>query len=317
MPTSEPATREYTTMNRGHHSLHECRTADEFRSRFEATIGHSLEQVVDKVVASSAPRAVFAAGSIVLGMGSSGSDVDLIVLVDDKSALVNDAGHSANNARALEFCSDSELIAGEFLTMYEGVLVDLNVAIAPAIHRLYARLRRRGPELSEAEVRVLGRLSSGWLLAQTAGYMDRHGAILKDPALAVYCATVHFVSSLHEVSKAARAVDSRDAALALYHARKSVEGAYLAYFATEGLLYLGSKWLAQLGYARGAAERMERHPLLKQGIPLLFPQYTPDSREVAPYLKAAAEFVAAMRGLIEQKTLFRIAFNACPQMHPL
>jgi hypothetical protein len=152
---SEQATHQYSSMERGPHSLHECRNAEEFCLRFEEATGSSVGP---------------------LGMGSSGSDVDLIVLVDSKTGLVNGGDHIANNAQQLEFSSESNLhLAGVFLTMHAGILVDLHVAITPAIHDIYSRLRRRGPELSETEIRTLGRLSTGWLLWQSEGYLHFEG----------------------------------------------------------------------------------------------------------------------------------------------
>jgi hypothetical protein len=314
-PDPEPVAHQYTSMDRGSHSLHECRSAEEFAVRFEASTGHSVGQVVDEVVSSMAPKAVFAVGSLPLGMGTSGSDVDLIVLVDDKTALANGGSQVANKAQRLQFSSDSDsLLAGIFLTMHAGILVDLHVAVTPAIRGVYSRLRRRGPELSETEIRTLGRISTGWLLWQSDGYLERNSIVLSDPTLAVYCCTRHFVSALHQKSKAARALDCQDIPLALQHGRSSVEMAYLAYLASEGFAFLGSKWLAQIGHARGAAERVSRHPLLKYGVSLLFPSYTSSSEMTTKYLNAVSEFLTSMRTLIEQRTLFRIAFSACAQM---
>ena len=315
---AEPVARQYTSMDRGTHSLHESRGPQDFCQRFEVATGRSVQQVVDKVISSTAPRAVFVAGSLPLGMATSGSDVDLIVLVDSNAVLVNGESHIANNAQQLEFHNQNDaLLAGIFLSMNEGVLVDLHVALTPTIHGIYRRLRGRGPELNETEIRTLGRINTGWLLWQSEGYLERNPEVLRDPALDVYCCTKHFVSALHEIAKAHRAVGCTDFTLALQLGRLAVELAYLAYFASEGMPYLGSKWLAQIGHARGAAERVRRHPLLQEGSRLLFPVYTSNSRETNGYLQAVAEFLTAMRNLMEQKTLFRIAFQACPQVHPL
>jgi hypothetical protein len=305
-------------MDRAPNSLHESMDADGFLASFHATTGRTIEEVVDQFVSPHAPKAVFAVGSLTLGMGSSGSDVDLIVLVDDRSALVNDGETIANSARELQFNSaDRALLAGIFLSMHAGVLVDLHVALTPEIHRIYERLRHRGPELSETEIRTLGRLSSGWPLHATSGYLDKHSQLLRDPALPIYCCTKQFVSALHELAKARRAAASGDIPLALHHWRLSIEAAYLAYFASEELTYLGTKWLAQLGQARSAAQRVGKYPLLATGIPLLFPSYPMDPTQTEQYLHASAQFIRSIRELIERKTLFRIAFNACAQIHPV
>jgi hypothetical protein len=248
-------------------------------------------------------------------MGTSGSDIDLIVLVDSRASLLKSDGLVANTDQRLEFSNEKDsILAAHSLTIREGVLVDLQIVLTPAIREVYSRLRRRGPELTETEIQTLGRLSTGWLLWQSEGYLQRSQLSFRDPAFAVYCCTKNFVLSLLQRSKASRALEYQDIPLMLQHGRHSIEMAYLAYFASEGMPYLGSKWLAQLGHARGAAERLSRHPLLKEGIPLLFPSLTSSVAETTHYLGNVTEFLTAVRELIERQVLFKIAFKACPQI---
>jgi len=203
---------------------------------------------------------------------------------------------------------------GTFLQLHAGILVDVQVALTPAIRDVYSRLRRRGPELSETEVRILGRLRAGWSLWESEGYLERSGVNLNDPTLPIYCSTRNFVTSLTHQRKAAKALERHDMPLTLHLGRSAVEMAYLAYFASEGLVFLGVKWLAQLGFARGAEERLARHPLLRQGLPLLFPRFESTEAEAGRYLREVAELVTALRQLIEQQALFRIAFKVCAQI---
>lgn len=304
----------YTSMKRAAHSLHECTSADDFQQLFESSTRLTLKELVWRVVIPSAPQAVFVVGSLAQGMAASGSDVDLIALIDSKDYLSTNT-RTVNNTRELQFASEADpLLAGIYLTMHEGILIDLQVAISPAIRSVYKRLRQRGPELNETEVQTLGRISTGWLLWETDDYLERNGIRLKEPTLEVYCCTKQFVSALHQQSKAERALQCNDVPLALQHGRAGVEYAYLAFLASDGHPHLGSKWLAQLGHARGAAERMRQSPLLEQGLRLLFPAYPSTPSEAAAYVAAVSEYLKSMRELIERKTLFRIAFNACPQI---
>jgi hypothetical protein len=315
---TQATTRQYNSMDRAPHSLHECTTVEEFALRFQASTGRSVGQIIDQIVASSEPRAVFLVGSLPLGMASSGSDVDLIVLVDSKAALLDKSGEITNTGQRLVFSNESDFLrASEFLAVVNGILVDAVVVVTPSIKRIYARLRNKGPELSETEIATLSRLSTGWLLWESEGYLEHNGLTLRDSALDVYCCTRYFVSALHHVMKGRKALDPADVPLALHLGRSAIEMAYLAYFASEGISYLGAKWLVQIGYARGAAERVSRHPLLKEGVGLLFPSFPAALSESERYFKDVAEFVTSMRKLIEQKTLFRIAFNACPQVVPV
>lgn len=306
---------EFSVDERAPHSLHTCRTAEDLRSEFERATGCVLEHLADEFVSPRAPKAIFVVGSLPLGMATSGSDVDVIVLVDDRSELRDVEGSIVNTDQQMEFSNESDaLLAGMFLTLKAGILIDLQVAITPAIHRVQKRLRRRGPELTDSEIRTLGRLGTGWLLWESEGYLKHHALSLNDPILCIYCCTKHFVSALVHWRKALKAVDLEDAVLALNLGRSSVELGYLAYFASEGLPYLGAKWPAQIGHARGSAERMSRHRLLGEATRLLFPNYEPTRTYTLDYLRDVSDFLASMQALIEEKLLFRIAFKACPQI---
>jgi hypothetical protein len=122
------------------------------------------------------------------------------------------------------------------------------------------------------------------------------------------------VTALTHQRKAAKALELHDTVLALQLGRASTEMAYLAYFASEGLVYLGVKWLAQLGFARGAQERLARHPLLQHNLRLIFPVFGSTEADAALYLREVGEFLRSIRSLIEQQLLFRIAFKACVQI---
>jgi len=305
----------YNVIEPASHSLHACRNVDEFLPQFEAAVQCRVQNIADHVIAPGAPKAILLVGSLPLGMANSGSDIDLFVLVDSRSALHVDEQRGINSDQRLEFANDSDaLLAGEFAALSSGLLVDLHVVITPTIRNIYRRLRRKGPELTEGEVRTLGRLSTAWLLWQSEDYLKQHDVVLKNDVLNVYCCTKHFVSALVHRRKAEQALDLNDTPLALHLARISVEAAYLAYFAREGMPFLGSKWPAQISRAREAAERCARHPLLTQGRRLLFPTFTSSTAEAAVYLREVRVFIAAMQSLIEEKVLFRIAFRACAQI---
>jgi len=305
-------------MDRGSHPLHTCRSAEEFCLQFEVFAGRSVAQVVEHFVASTEPKAVFLVGSLPLGMATPGSDIDLVVLVDTKTALLEGSGSVTNTGQRLVFSNESDsLRAAEFLTVTEaGMLVDTTVVVAPSIKRIYTRLRSKGPELSETEILTVSRLSTGWLLWQSDGYLERNGLALKSSVLDIYCCTKYFVSALHQLQKGRKALEITDVPLALNLGRSCVEMVYLAYFASEGFSYLGPKWLAQIGHALGASERVSRQPLLKENISLLFPSFPSSSEETRQYFQAVVDFLSWMRNLIEQKPLFRIAFSASPQITP-
>jgi hypothetical protein len=313
----ELLSQDYSVTEPAPHSLHECTGAEDFCRRFEHATGQSILQVTHQLVEAGAPQAVFLVGSVPLGMATPGSDIDIIVVVDGKTALLaRDTLSHTNTRQRLAFLNDSDsLRVGMSLAVINGITVDIAVVVASSVQQIQARLRHKGPELSEVEIMTLGRLATGWLLWQSDGYLLRNALTLTDPALAVHCSTRNFVSALGFRQKGLRALDLGDLPLALHLGRSSVEMAYLAYFASEGLSYLGAKWLAQIGHGRDAAARLSRHPLLQEGVRFLFPAFVSDPVAVRSYLQEASGFLTSMRSLIEQRTRFRIAFMACPLIH--
>lgn len=312
---TETSGSQYNVLDPAPHTLYECRSAEEFCTRFESTTGCSVRQVTDGLIRNEEPRAIFSVGSIPLGMGTRGSDLDIIVLVDSKDALASGEVRTANDSQQAAFFNEVDaLMVGTFIRLHKGVLVDIQVATTPAIHEVYSRLRRRSPELSEMEIRVLGRIRAGWPLWETEGYLKRNSINRNDRTLNVYCCTRNFVTALTDHRKAMKALELNDIPLALHLGRACAEMAYLAYFASEGLVYLGVKWLAQLGFARGAQDRLIRHPLLKQNLRLLFPVFGSTEGEATRYLREVGEFLNPIRSLIEEQILFRIAFKACVQI---
>jgi hypothetical protein len=310
--------RDYDLGSPGVHSLHECRSADEFNLKFAATVGFTPEQIANMYVVADAPRAIFLVGSIPLGMATSGSDVDFIVMVDGGDSLQADSLRIHNNDQQVAFAGAGDsLVRASFLRMINGVTVEVQVALAPRIRATLKRLRNKGPQLSEREIMTLSRLGTGWLLVQSGDYVQQWEISRADPALDVYCCTRYFVTALNLRQKALRAMEFADVTLVLHLARLSVESCFMAYFASEGLSYLGPRWIAQLGYARGATERLARHPLLSVGIRLLFPRHELSLDEAGDHLQSASAFLTAMRGVITGKMLYRIAFHACPQIYSL
>jgi len=241
------------------------------------------------------------------------------VLVDSKECLTQVRHRPRGEAeQKMSYSSESDpLRARLFIAVINGITVEIAAVLVSGIQRVHARLRSPGPDLDENEVMVLGRLGTGWLLTESAEYLARSGISLSDKNLHVYCSVKRWIFALAYRYKSLKALALADIPQALHLGRLSMESAYLAYFASEAFPYLGAKWLAQIGHARGARERTERHPLLKEGVPLLFPAFLTEASAVEAYLGSVTSFLTAMRSLIEQKTLFRIAYQACPQIYSL
>ena len=310
------AVERFSIVNPAPHALHECQTAADFSAGFSELTGFDVRHVADHVLNPSAARAIFLVGSIPLGLGTSASDLDFIVLIEHRAQLVGQGvGESINTDQKLSFRNEGDsLLGGDFITVVRGVQIDITVALVPALNAVHARLRSKGPELSENEIRTLSRIATGWCLWQNEGYLQRRGVVTKDSALDVYCATRNLVLAQLYRRKAAKALELGDVTLTSYLGRSSVEHAYLAYLASEGFAFVGPKWVAQIGRPTGALGKVMGPSLLGQSLPLLFPAYGASVSSSRQYLQDVSDFLLAMEALITKKTLFRIAFTACPQL---
>src|SRR5688572_33484430 len=77
--------------DRAVHSLNQCTNAQQLVEEVRALTGCSPNELVDSFIDSRVPRAVFAVGSLPWGMGTRTSSIELLVLVDDFSALGDSA----------------------------------------------------------------------------------------------------------------------------------------------------------------------------------------------------------------------------------
>lgn len=261
-----------------------------------------MRHVVDQLVAPEARKAVFLVGSLPLGMATGGSDVDLILLVDSRAVILN---NETGNIRE----GASDLLVKHFWFFVGGVDIDVMMVITPTINSIYECLRGKNPWLGESEIMILSRLGAGWLLWQSDQYLERNGVVINNSELDVRCSTKRFVFAFAHREKAVKALAVNDISLCLHHGRLSVEKAYLAYFSSEGLSYLGDNWLAQITRADGALERVHRHPLLMEYVHLLFPVYRSTQVEAAQYLQAVSESLTKIRRLIEEKSSYRLAYG--------
>lgn len=308
------------------HRLHTCTSADAFPAAFCDETGHSIYDVVARFCGGAVPCGVVLGGSIPLGLGSPASDVDLLILLDPPSTTGN--GTAGNGVPALPqqdprtgvvfsatFASDggTRLASGEVVAMMGGVEVNGQLLSAVAVGELIRRGVGARVSLTAHEIGLLSRLKTGWTLLRGPSF-DRHcGALLSGNALEIHAVTWYLVGAVQELEDA-RAAVADSPMLALHLGRSCAERCVLAYFASRGFAYLGSKWLRALE-PDSPAHRLRA---LADGIPggfaaleLMFPARD-DAAEA--YLDRVAALVATTRQVIEQDRAFRIAFSLCPQL---
>src|SRR4030081_594133 len=70
MPNIETSPSEYNVGEPAPHTLHECLSAEDFRSQFELQTRCRIQDIANEVIAQESPKAIFVVGSVPLGMGS-------------------------------------------------------------------------------------------------------------------------------------------------------------------------------------------------------------------------------------------------------
>jgi hypothetical protein len=292
--------------------LHECADREQLRAELEKCTGVPVAQLLRDIVAPGTANAIFVVGSIPLGLATGGSDVDLIAVIDDKQRILPSAVHGRNTDVAFSYVNDADaLLAGNFLRLHNGIQVDVTVAIWPSVCAVYERLRRPGPELAEQEIRVVSRLQTGWLLAASQPFEGADARLKAERVLDIHCSTRSFVFAVIYREKGIKALAAGQLDVATQYGRQAVEMACASYLASEGLSYLGDKWLAFLRRGSRTIKHSLPQSLRDNAAALLFPELKEESRRVESYHARVTGFLTEMRNVIVAKPVFRIAFQAC------
>jgi hypothetical protein len=317
---------EWNFINKPDHALHRCRTAEEFNRELLELLGSTPRDIASKVVVGDAPMAIFLVGSIPLAQGTSGSDIDMIVVVDSPSLEQTEARREGNTDRSLAFYRhSSSVIQGNFVFVEKGVEFDVCVVVLPRLEEVYQRLQRKGPELDDREIMVLSRLKTGWLLHNTPGYLEGTRTLIESSLIDFYCSTRNFTLAIKFFEKAAKAQRTQDALLTAHFCRQAVELSWLAYCAGLGYSYLGARWLPFVldrirGEDRGAGAPTPDvdigHPL-SEGIALLFPAHDEIFVSYPAYLSSTLRFMCKVREEMEKDSIIKLALAVTPQIYSL
>lgn len=306
---------QYTFTDKASHGIHTSRTVERFCTRFEAETKCHPANLVDDILRPDYRRAIFVAGSIPMGMATSISDIDFIVLVDSADAILPGATSRKNSDSALTFSNDGDpLSIGHFIHLINGIEVDINIVLVSKIEGITQRLKLPGPELSDGEVLTIGRLKTAWLISKSDGFLDHWDSFLSDHSFEVLCATRFYWMSLKMLEKSRKAASMQDIPVSLYLARISAECVFWAYFASRGFCALGTKWLKFVTVFdfNGDADAKQ---LFSDSIPLVFPQFHMDAAERERHFETIVRFQRSGRATIEKDIRYKIAFAVCPQIY--
>jgi hypothetical protein len=308
----------HTFARKRHHSIHESKTPDQFCLAFEAQTNCSVRQIADAFIMPNAEYETFLVGSLPLGLGTGLSDIDLIVLIDSREALLEQALRTKNSRSFVSFSNDANpLSAGHLIYLVNGIEIEMNFILRPNVLGILKRLRAQGPELTEDEVLILGRLRTGWLVTKSPKCPYDDDSLLSDRTFDVYCATRAYVFAEKFLEKARKCASEGDLLQSMHLARIAVEKSYDSFFASRGFPSLGVKWLQFLrqNSFMPSANSTGSLTVFKDNVWLLFPDSRMSGSALTGYLDAVHGFVARTRDVIEEDRLHKIAFSVCPQIH--
>lgn len=309
---------------RGHHSLHTCRNKDDFLAGFQKTCGCQIVAVISQFVPLEFVSGAVLVGSIPLGIGTEMSDIDIIVLLAsaDQVDWIEDATRGpAEIVFAGKAAGEGgHLAVGEAVVLLNGVEVNLQFVLGPRVKETSDRLAVGRISLTQADVMVLSRLRTGWLLIRSPNLPSDDAAQLVDEALDVHWAVTMLVFALGDLEDARAAL--ADDRVVVYHlGRTAVEKSFTAYFASRGHAFIGTKWLRflRLQLERGGDGEDDRdlRALSSAGMSLLFPTPLNDPTAAADYLESVAAFYGNVRTRIERHVTYAAAVALCPQIYDL
>jgi hypothetical protein len=273
--------------------------------------------VVRRFVRPEAIRLVALGGSIPLGIATSVSDVDFLVVGTSAAALER---IPPSRSEVLFRGHPGALILAECVTMVDDVEVDVQIVSADCVSELFARICRGQSAFIQEELVILSRLANGWPLVDDGVAGIGHWQLPWQSSLHIYCATRDYTFALKELEDAREAVHALPP-LSLHLGRRTVEYGIRAYLASRGYAALGSKWMRLVLRANEAVTtRVGRAAAgtLEAGVSLLLSGSSdPVASDCSAYLDQVGAFLETLRGEIEKDPTMRVAFRVCPQIHHL
>lgn len=293
--------------------LHQARDAQGFLAAFEQATGRSVRAFLADFAAPGGTVAVALGGSIPLGIATEASDVDLLVLLESKEALLEPPPGAPRAAFAGTFATPEELAVGTAVIRQPGVEIDVQFLLAPRLAQLMAMSKTSRIALTFQQRQLVARLRKGWLL--DPGSWPASARDLHDESFDLHCAVQSMTTSFRSLADA-RAAAQDHWRLALAMGRHSVEKAFEAYFASRGYSSLGLKWLRFLDRRwediTGEGAGQMPPALATRGQDLLLPAGAPEA--VPGYLAEVERFTREVRKVIEGSLRFKVALEVSPFM---
>lgn len=306
-----------TARNKRPHELFRCMDPKAFARDFSEATGEDVGAVARRASGINAITGVVLGGSIPLGIGTSVSDVDLLVLTDPQIALELPPSGTGGVLHAGEFSTVRKgLVRGEVVMLCAGIEVNCQLLSQTALADAAAQLEKGRISQTPHEFGHLSRLRTGWVLDGETAMTKTLAPLRTRNTLDLHCSAWYLVAARLGIEDARAALED-SLLLAQHLARGAVEHGVLAWFGSQGFGYVGSKWLRALEPARAAtplgkaAASLPGRTVLPE---LLFPSSAADKATAAAYVNASDSYVGKLRKEMESDRRFAVAFALSPQL---
>jgi hypothetical protein len=307
----------YMTHTKRPHGLHLHTHPQAFLEDFEAQTGATIAEIVRIAAGTENVVGVILGGSLPLGIGTSASDIDLLVVLDKsvRNCLPKSDAHT-KVLHAGTFAEAGErIVRGEVVLMRGGIEINCQILTLQAIVSAAQQLQRGHVSQTPYEFGLLSRLRTGWKLIGAERLRSLLAPLLESDALEVHCTIWYLVGATQELGDARAALEDCPR-LALHLGRSAYERAVLAFLASRGFAYVGSKWLRAFEHTRRDT-LLGSHAAAVPGADSAFQWLYPNNGrlgEAAAYISEVTDQLATIRAAIEKDRTYAVATAICPQL---
>jgi hypothetical protein len=295
------------------HTLYSAASPEEFCRRFAEQTGAEPWWHPSIMLPGGRLKGLVLGGSIPLGIGSAASDIDLIAVLDLPES-VPQGFPARDGVVSTTYSGVGTPKAFANLVLIDGAVeIDIVFLALERLEEMHRLARRPAGPLNPSDLRLLSMSKHGWVLQDSPNFAAFLEMLRNDHVLVMKATVSKFIFALKALEDA-RAAVADNAVLALHLGRSCVDWTVQGYYASQGILHLGEKWLRLASAPRLAGINQIPAGLLSRAQHLLFPAFSQDRTEAARYLHDVARFAADVKAFIERNPRLKAAFALSAQV---
>jgi hypothetical protein len=295
------------------HGLHLARSSAEFIDLINAETADSAGWHPGRFVNGQALVGTVLGGSIPVGTATAASDVDLIAFVRASGDVPTAFPRDDDIVFAAYRPHDRFGATANVIVVVNGVEIDTVFLPTDWLRSAQVAVAAPAADLSVAEIDIFGKIKRGWALEADADLRQLLGEVRDSSNLEIRTCVSTYVYALKFLEDALAAM-ADNLPLALYLGRLCIERCFQSYYAANGHVLTGDKWLRLARRDIDRSTPASGPSLYARGERLLFPAFDLDAASVAAYLGEVKVFANAARAAIEGQPAHRAAFRLCPQI---